>query len=42
MIDDKLKAAIERALAHGARIQLKQMRDGTIKAQVIRAEELKK
>ena len=42
MIDEKLKAAIERALAAGFRDQLKRMKDGTVKAQIIKAEELKK
>lgn len=42
MIDEKLKAAIERALSSGARVQLKLMKDGMVKAQVIKAEELKK
>nr|DAT95416.1 MAG TPA: hypothetical protein [Caudoviricetes sp.] len=42
MIDDKLKAAIERALAAGCRVQLKCMKDGSVKAQIIKAEELKK
>lgn len=42
MIDDRLKAAIEKALAAGLRVQLKAMKDGSVKAQIIRAEELKK
>lgn len=42
MIDDKLKAAIEKALTAGCRVQLKRMKDGSVKAQVIKAEELKK
>ena len=42
MIDDKLKAAVERALAAGHRVQLKRMKDGSVKAQVIKAEALKK
>ena len=42
MIDEKLKSAIERALAAGFRVQLKRMKDGTVKAQIIKAEELKK
>nr|DAQ98248.1 MAG TPA: hypothetical protein [Caudoviricetes sp.] len=42
MIDEKLKTAIEKALASGCRVQLKQMKDGSVKAQVIKAEELKK
>lgn len=41
MIDDKLKAAIEQALAAGQRIQLKQQKDGTVKVQIISAKELK-
>lgn len=41
MIDEKLKSAIERALAAGFRVQLKRMKDGTVKAQIIKAEELK-
>lgn len=42
MIDEKLKAAIEKALAAGCRVQLKRMKDGNVKAQIIKAEELKK
>nr|DAN07015.1 MAG TPA: hypothetical protein [Caudoviricetes sp.] len=42
MIDEKLKAAIERALADGCRVQLKRMKDGTIKAQIVKMEEIKK
>ena len=42
MIDEKLKAAIEQALAKGARVQLKRMKDGSVKAQIIKAEEIKK
>ena len=41
MIDEKLKFAIERALESGARVQLKQMKDGSVKAQIIEAKELK-
>lgn len=42
MIDDKLKDAIEKALAAGCRVQLKCMKDGSVKAQIIKAEKLKK
>lgn len=42
MIDEELKAAIERALSSGLRVQLKCMKDGTVKAQIIKAEEIKK
>ena len=42
LIDEKLKAAIERALADGCRVQLKRMKDGTIKAQIVKMEEIKK
>lgn len=42
VIDEKLKAVIERALASGLRVQLKCMKDGTVKAQIIKAEELKR
>ena len=42
MIDEKLKTAIEKALASGSRVQLKLMKDGTVKAQIIKAEEIKK
>lgn len=42
MIDDKLKAAIEKALSAGCRVQLKQMKDGNVKAQVIEAKDIKK
>lgn len=41
MIDKSLVEAIERALAAGLRVQLKQQKDGTIKAQIISAKELK-
>lgn len=40
MIDDRLKSAIEKALAAGLRMQLKATKDGSVKAQIIRAEEL--
>ena len=42
MIDEKLKSTIEKALAAGLRIQLKLMKDGSVKAQIIKVEELKK
>lgn len=42
MIDDKLKAAIEKALSAGCRVQLKQMKDGNVKAQIIEAKDIKK
>nr|DAG22228.1 MAG TPA: type-F conjugative transfer system pilin assembly protein [Caudoviricetes sp.]DAK58662.1 MAG TPA: type-F conjugative transfer system pilin assembly protein [Caudoviricetes sp.] len=42
MIDEKLKTAIEKALAAGFRVQLKGMKDGSVKAQIIEAKELKK
>ncbi len=42
MIDEKLKTAIEKALAAGCRVQLKRMKDGSVKAQIIEAKELKK
>lgn len=42
MIDEKLKSAIEHALAAGLRVQLKRMKDGSVKAQIIEAKELKK
>lgn len=41
MIDERMKTAIEKALASGCRVQLKQQKDGTIKAQIMRVEELK-
>ena len=41
-MDEKLKAAIEKALAAGCRVQLKRQKDGTVKAQIIRAEALKR
>lgn len=41
MIDPNLIAVIEAALASGARVQLKQQKDGTVKAQIITAKELK-
>lgn len=42
LIDEKLKAAIEKALTAGCRVQLKQTKDGSVKAQIIQAKELKK
>lgn len=41
MIDPHLISVIETALAEGARVQLKQQKDGTVKAQIISAKELK-
>lgn len=41
MIDERLQAAIERALEAGCRVQLKRMKDGSIKAQIISAKDLK-
>lgn len=41
-MDKEIIQAIEKALAVGLRVQLKQQRDGSIKVQVIKAEELKK
>lgn len=41
MIDPHLMSVIESALADGARVQLKQQKDGTVKAQIISAKELK-
>lgn len=41
MIDPHLMSVIESALAEGARVQLKQQKDGTVKAQIISAKELK-
>lgn len=40
-MSDQMIAAIEAALAQGHRVQLKQMKDGTIKIQVIYQKELK-
>ena len=42
MIDEKLKTAIEKALVAGCRVQLKGMKDGSVKAQIIEAKELKR
>ena len=42
MIDEKLKLSIEKALERGFRVQLKQQKDGSVKAQIIEAKELKK
>lgn len=41
MINERLKEAIERALEAGCRVQLKRMKDGSIKAQIISAKDLK-
>lgn len=41
MIDKRLIEAIEKALADGHRLQLKQQKDGTVKVQIISAKELK-
>lgn len=38
---DKVIAAIEKALAQGHRVQLKQLKDGTIKVQIVFQRELK-
>lgn len=38
---DQVIAAIEAALAQGHRVQLKQLKDGTIKVQVVLQKELK-
>lgn len=38
---EQIIRAIERALAQGHRVQLKQQRDGTIKIQVVSCKELK-
>ena len=38
---EQVKQAIEKALAQGHRVQLKQMRDGTIKMQIVSYKELK-
>lgn len=40
-ISERLKDSIEAALAAGARVQLKQQKDGTVKAQIVTAKELK-
>lgn len=42
MIGAKLKAAIKRALISDLQVQLKRMKNGSVKAQIIKAEELKK
>ena len=41
MIDDKLKAAIEKALAAGFRVELLRDKDGNIIAQTIQRKRLK-
>lgn len=41
MIEPNLMTVIESALANGARIQLKQQKDGTVNAQIISAKGLK-
>lgn len=38
---DKMITAIKDALAQGHRVQLKQMKDGTIKVQIVFQKELK-
>ncbi len=38
---DKVITAIETALAQGHRVQLKQLKDGTIKVQIVFQKELK-
>lgn len=38
---DQVIAAIEKALAQGHRVQLKQLKDGTIKVQIVFQRELK-
>lgn len=38
---EKMKQAIEAALAKGYRVQLKQLDDGTIKMQTVQLKELK-
>ena len=38
---DQVIAAIETALAQGHRVQLKQLKDGTIKVQIVCQRELK-
>ncbi len=40
-MDEKMLAAIKAALAQGHRVQLKQLKDGTIKVQTVVAKELK-
>lgn len=40
-MSEKLIAAIEAALSQGHRVQLKQLKDGTIKVQVVLQKELK-
>ena len=42
MVDEKLMSAIQKALDKGLRVQLKKMKDGTVKIQIIEAKELKK
>lgn len=38
---EQIIRAIEKALAQGHRVQLKQMRDGTVKMQIVSYKELK-
>lgn len=38
---EQVRQAIEKALAQGHRIQLKQMKDGTVKVQIVSHKELK-
>lgn len=40
-MSDQMIAAIETALAQGHRVQLKQMKDGTVKMQIVLVKELK-
>ena len=41
-MDKDLIKAVDAVLATGARVQLKQMKDGSIKAQIVKMEEIKK
>ena len=40
-MSDQMIAAIETALAQGHRVQLKQLKDGTVKMQIVLVKELK-
>jgi len=40
-VTDQVIAAVEKALAQGHRVQLKQLKDGTIKVQIVFQRELK-
>ncbi len=40
LIDESVLRAVEQALEHGERVQLKKMKDGTVKAQIVAMKDL--